>query len=212
MKVILYVRVSTHEQTSTHQLHQAKAAGFSQIDEVVTDHGVSGISSRLFEREGGRRLRDLLREGDTLLVRFPDRLGRNYQDVTEAMRFFLSRGVIIRTVIANLTFEPDGGDPLKMAIRDAMLAFMAASAQSTAEATKEAVKAGIAYARQTNPNAYRGRKITFNQQQLETVQSLLSQGMGISEISASTGLSRGTIYRLKREPEKAVAALERWGI
>ncbi len=34
MKVILYVRVSTHEQTSTHQLHQAKAAGFSQIDEV----------------------------------------------------------------------------------------------------------------------------------------------------------------------------------
>lgn len=46
MKSVLYARVSTAEQTLEHQRTQAEAAGF-KIDEVVADHGVSGISTRL---------------------------------------------------------------------------------------------------------------------------------------------------------------------
>ena len=42
MKTVLYCRVSTLDQTLAHQRTQAQAAGF-QIDEVVADHGVSGI-------------------------------------------------------------------------------------------------------------------------------------------------------------------------
>jgi putative DNA-invertase from lambdoid prophage Rac len=65
----------------------------------------SGVSTRLQDRVGGRRLFDLLRSGDTLVVRSVDRLGRNYQDVTETIREFMSRGVIIRTVINNMVFD-----------------------------------------------------------------------------------------------------------
>jgi DNA invertase Pin-like site-specific DNA recombinase len=94
----LYARVSTVEQTIEHQLAHARAAGFA-IDEVVADNGVSGLSTRLTERPEGRRLDDKLRAGDILVVRWVDRLGRNYEDVCDTIRPFMRRGVVIRTVI-----------------------------------------------------------------------------------------------------------------
>jgi DNA invertase Pin-like site-specific DNA recombinase len=55
-------------------------------------------------------------------------------------------GVIIRTVINGLTFDGATQDPMQQAVRDSLIAFMAAMAQSQTEATKEAQKAGIAHA------------------------------------------------------------------
>ena len=100
MATVLYARVSTADQTLDHQRTQAEAAGF-KLDRVISDHGVSGVSTRLAERPEGRRLFDILRAGDTLVVRWVDRLGRNYGDVCDSIRQFLSRGVVIRTVINN---------------------------------------------------------------------------------------------------------------
>lgn len=77
----LYVRDSTPDQTSAHQLEQAGAAGFEiDDDNVIQDEGISGASTRFAEREGGKRLLDKLRAGDMLIVRGVDRLGRNYED------------------------------------------------------------------------------------------------------------------------------------
>ena len=55
MKTILYCRVSTSDQILDHQVTQARAAGFA-VDEVVSDNGVSGVSTRLGERDQGKRL------------------------------------------------------------------------------------------------------------------------------------------------------------
>src|ERR1700741_1687035 len=101
MSTILYARVSTADQTLDHQRTQAENAGFA-IDDIIADHGVSGVSTTLAERPEGRRLYDLLRNGDTLVVRWVDRLGRNYQDVCDLIREFMRRGVVIRTVINNM--------------------------------------------------------------------------------------------------------------
>ncbi len=98
MSVILYARVSTVDQTIEHQEAQAIKAGF-QIDRVISDQGQSGLNTKLSERQEGKRLYDLLRSGDTLVVRWVDRLGRNYQDVCETIREFMYRGVTVRTVI-----------------------------------------------------------------------------------------------------------------
>jgi hypothetical protein len=108
---ILYARVSTADQTLDHQLTQARAAGFV-INEVMSDHGVSGVSTRLAEREQARRLFDSLRRGDTLVVRWVDRLGRNYADVVDTMRGFLRRGVIVKTVINSMVFDGSTADPM----------------------------------------------------------------------------------------------------
>src|SRR6201984_2992242 len=112
MATILYGRVSTIEQTADHQLAQAKAAGF-KINEAVFDNGISGVSTRLVERPEGRRLFDKFRAGDVLVVRWVDRLGRNYDDVVETIREFMRRGVVIKTVINGMTFNGATKDPVR---------------------------------------------------------------------------------------------------
>ncbi|EHP89947.1 MULTISPECIES: recombinase family protein [Methylobacteriaceae] len=208
MQTILYVRVSTAEQTAAHQRTQAEKAGF-RIDHVVEDEGVSGITVRLQDRPQGRRLFDMLRRGDTLVVRWVDRLGRNYADVTETIREFMKRGVVIRTVINGLVFDGATEDPMQQAVRDALIAFMAATAQAQAEATKVTQRAGIDHAK-GRADAYLGRKPTYSRTQLETVRNLLEQGAGPSAIAAATGLQRQTIHRIRQNPTEAEAALARW--
>ncbi len=174
MTTILYARVSTADQTIAHQRTQAEAAGFT-IDHVVADEAVSGISTRLADRPEGRRLFDMLRAGDTLVVRWLDRLGRNYEDVCDTIRTFMRRGVVIRTVINGLTFDGATKDPMQQAVRDALISFMSATAQAQAEATKEAQRAGIAHARASGDNRYLGRKPSFNRGQLEAARSMLAR-------------------------------------
>lgn len=210
MTVVLYARVSTADQTADHQRTQAEAAGFV-IDHVVTDQGVSGVSTRLADRPQGRRLFDMLRAGDTLVVRWVDRLGRNYADVTDCIREFMRRGVIVRTVINSMTFDGSTTDPMQQAVRDALIAFMAATGQAQAEATKEAQRAGIAHAKgKADETAYRGRKPSFTRAQLNAVTDMLGQEAGIGAIARATGLSRQSIYRIQANPSEAEASLARW--
>ena len=208
MKTVLYARVSTSEQTIDHQATMARAAGFT-IDEVVADEGVSGVVVPLREREQGKRLFDILRRGDVLVVRWVDRLGRNYADVTETIRQLMARGVIIRTIINGMVFDGATKDPMQMAVRDALIGFMAATAQAQAEATKEAQKAGIDHAK-ARDDAYLGRKPSFTAAQVATVRDMLASDHSIGAIAKSTGLSRQTIYRIKAEPAWAEALLARW--
>lgn len=209
MATILYARVSTTEQNIGHQRAQAEAAGFT-IDEVIADHGVSGVNTRLADRPEGRRLFDMLRRGDTLVVRWVDRLGRNYQDVTDTIREFMRRGVIVRTVISGLTFDGATTDPMQEAVRDALIGFMAATAQAQAEATKEAQKAGIEAAR-AKITAYRGRKPSYGRGDVDRVLALHRGGeMGTPAIAKETGLSRSAVQRIVADPARAVEVLERW--
>ena len=69
---------------------------------------------------------------DTLVVRWVDRLGRNYADVTDTIREFIRRGAIVRTVINGLTFDGATKDAMQQAVRDSPIAFMAAMAQALA--------------------------------------------------------------------------------
>jgi putative DNA-invertase from lambdoid prophage Rac len=210
MKTVLYCRVSTVDQTLEHQRTQAEAAGY-RFDEVVVDHGVSGVRTALRDRPEGKRLFDMLRDGDTLVVRWLDRLGRNYADVTDTIREFIRRGVIVRTVINGLVFDGATKDPMRQAVRDSLIAFMAAMAQSQAEATKEAQKAGIAHAvAHDDGTKYRGRKPTFSPEQFRLVRDLLNQGIAVSSIAKTAGVKRQSVYRIQAEPERQLAALQAW--
>ena len=210
MATVLYARVSTADQTLAHQRTQAEAAGF-KIDHVVADEGVSVVNTRLAERPEGRRLFDLLRAGDVLVVRWVDRLGRSYQDVCDTIREFMRRGVVIRTVINSMTFDGSTKDPMQQAVRNALIAFMAAMSQAQAEATKEAQKAEIEHAK-ARGTAYRGRKPSFTRSQYQIVRDMLAQEAGISRIARKTGLSRQTIYRIESDPAGSEAALASWNL
>jgi putative DNA-invertase from lambdoid prophage Rac len=208
--IVLYARVSTADQITAHQVTQAKTAGF-KIDKVVSDEGVSGLSTRLAERPDGKRLFDMLRSGDTLVVRWVDRLGRNYIDVVDTIREFMRRGVIIKTVINGMTFDGSTTDPMQQAVRDALIAFMAATAQAQAEATKSAQRAGIDHKRRSQPSAYLGRKPSYDRATFNRIRLALDSASppSLSVIATAEGLSKQTVFRLKHDPQ---AALDAWGL
>jgi len=208
-KTVLYLRTSTSEQTIEHQLSQAKQAGFT-FDDVIEDEGVSGVSTPLAERPNGKRLFDLLRDGDTLVVRWVDRLGRNYDDIQKNIRLFLDRGVTIRTVINSMTFDAKPTDAMAKAIRDAMLSFMSAMAEAQALAMKEAQSAGIAHAKATKPGSYKGRKPSYTAVQVSLIMQKFNEGDGVNKIARDVGLSKFSVSRITRDPDKALESLSRW--
>jgi putative DNA-invertase from lambdoid prophage Rac len=208
-RTVLYARVSTAEQTLAHQRTQAEAAGFV-IDDVIEDEGVSGVQIPLAEREGGKRLFDLLRDDDVLLCRWVDRLGRNYDDIQKNIRLFLDRGVTIKTVINGMTFDAKPQDAMGKAVRDAMLSFMSAMAEAQAVAMKEAQAAGIAHAREAAPMKYKGRKPSFTAEQLMQIEQLSQQGVGNNEIARQVGLSKFAVSRILKDVEAAQMKLGRW--
>ncbi|MEZ5675069.1 MAG: recombinase family protein [Thalassovita sp.] len=56
---------------------------------MIDDEGVACGGSPIERTEWRKRLFDKLRAGDTLVVRWVDRLGRNYEDVTTNIREFM---------------------------------------------------------------------------------------------------------------------------
>src|SRR4051812_16966223 len=120
----------------------------------------------------------------------------------------MRRGVVVRTVINEMIFDGATTDPIQQAVQDALIAFMAATAQAQAEATKEAQRAGIDHARDSG--VYRGRKPSFTRDQFRAVQDMLSQGAGVSAIANATGLTRQTIYRIKDDLAGAEVIMAKW--
>ncbi len=128
MRTFLYARVSDVCQTIEHQRSHAEAAGF-KINEVIADHGVSGITTKLADRP---RRPAPPRQGSSRRSRhrrWVDRLGRNYDDATATIRHLIAEGVIVRTVINAMTFDGSTSGPIQKAVRDALIGFMAATAR-----------------------------------------------------------------------------------
>ena len=208
-RTVLYARTSSAEQTIKHQTDQAIKAGFT-LDDVIEDEGISGVQVLLADRDNGKRLFDILREGDVLLVRWVDRLGRNYDDIQKNIRLFLDRGVTIKTIINSMTFEAKPKDAMSKAIRDAMLSFMSAMAEAQTIAMKEAQSAGIAHAKSQSRDKYRGRKPSYTFEDYCKVLALRKVGFGVNETARRTGLNKFVVSRISLHQYETYGALEKW--
>jgi len=184
-RTILCARVSTADQNIGLQAAQSSAEGFV-LDEVVTYDGVSVVATRMADRPQVRRLFDLLCSGDVLVVRWVERLGRNYMDVTDTIRDLMRRGVVIRTVINGMTFDGATQDRIQQAVCDAQ-------------------KLGIAAARAARSTL--AAAPVFTRTDLEA-----AQGASDSAIARALGLSRQTIIRIRQDPSAAAAMLGRLGM
>ena len=112
---------------------------------------------------------------------------------------------------------------MQLAVRDALIAFMAAMSQAQAEATKAAQRAGIEHAKARqlagiqhatkDRLAYLGRKPSYTRDQLNKVRNMLAEGaVGIAQVAKETGLTRQTVYRIKGDPAGSEAVLVAWGL
>jgi putative DNA-invertase from lambdoid prophage Rac len=119
---------------------------------------------------------------------------------------------VIKTVINGMTFDGATKDPMQKAVRDALIAFMAATAQAQAEATKAAQRAGIEHAKQSGERKYLGRKPAFRRKQFHDVRDMLAQDYTMTQIAKATGLQRQTVYRIKDDPAASEAMLTAWDL
>jgi putative DNA-invertase from lambdoid prophage Rac len=152
-----------------------------------------------------------MRAGDQVICRWVDRFGKNYDDATSTIRHLMVEGVIVKTVTNAMAFDGSTTDPIQKAVRDALIGFMAATAQAQAEATKASQKAGIGSARQQPEIKYRGRKPSYTRAQFDLVRTMIDEHQGVSAIAKAADLSRQTIYRIEQDPAEAEAVLATWG-
>lgn len=105
-----------------------RSAAF-QIDRIFADEGVSGVFTACADRPAAAHLLRATRPGDAAVVRWVDRLRRNYDDVTNIIKTFMKQGVTVKTVIDGFTFERSTTEPVQKVVRDSLIAFMAAIVQ-----------------------------------------------------------------------------------
>ena len=87
-----YARVSTREQNEDRQIEALTKFGVP-FENIIVDK----CSGKDTDREGYQYLkRQILRNGDTLVIKELDRLSRNKNDIKKELEFFKEKGVHIR--------------------------------------------------------------------------------------------------------------------
>ena len=90
-----YVRVSSKEQNEQRQI-QALEKECNNIDKIYVDKA----SGKDFNRPQYKQLKSTVREGDYIIIKELDRLGRNKQAIKEELQYFKNKDVNV--VILNI--------------------------------------------------------------------------------------------------------------
>ena len=92
-----YARVSTREQNEERQLIALREFGLND-GQIILDKQ----SGKDFDRRGYRRLLRKLKDGDTLVIKSIDRLGRNYEEILEQWQDRDLTGTLIADIVLQL--------------------------------------------------------------------------------------------------------------
>jgi DNA invertase Pin-like site-specific DNA recombinase len=104
MRLFGYARVSTHQQSLDIQVKALREAGVA-ASRIFTDKA-SGSDG---DRDGLRLLRVKVEEGDVILVKKLDRLGRDTADMIALIKEFDAMGVSIRFLDDGISTEGAAG-------------------------------------------------------------------------------------------------------
>lgn len=185
-RVAIYARVSTvGSQSVDMQLRDLRELAKCRSFEVVTeycDHGVSG------SRETRPALDALLRDArrrkfDAVLVWKLDRLGRSLVHLVRLLQDLRSLSVELISFSEGLDFTTTTGKLLYQVI--------SAFAEFERDCIRERVRAGLRNARAVGKNLGRPRVVV----DASRIADLRAQGRSWREITAETGISKGTAQR-----------------
>lgn len=188
-KIVGYIRVSTLDQNLERQLEGIK------LDKTFKDKA----SGKDIHRPGFAALLQYVREGDTIIVHSMDRMARNLDDLRQIVQRFTKEGIKIQFIKENLIFT---GEDSPMATL--MLSVMGAFAEFERDLIRERQMEGIALAKQRG--AYKGRKKSLNQEQIEILKHRVTLGDKKTHIAKDLSISRETLYKYLREKDKVNSA------
>jgi len=156
-KIFGYIRVSSKEQNTDRQKQALLESGVDERD-IIEDK----ISGKDFNRNGYLTLKNsLLRDGDTLVIKELDRLGRNMDMIKNEWQEIQSNGidiVVLDTPILNTKNKSDLEKKLIANIVFELLTYMAEKERIKIK-TRQAE--GIAIAK--SKGLYKGRKKIVNE-------------------------------------------------
>lgn len=154
-KVYGYARVSSKDQNLNRQLDALTSFGV-EAGMVFADKA----SGKDFERPEYRRLVGLLEEGDVLVVKSIDRLGRNYEEILAEWRAITKERkaavVVLDMPLLDTREKPDG--LTSVLIADIVLQLLSYVAQVERENIKQRQAEGIAAAQARGVRFGRPRK------------------------------------------------------
>ena len=191
MRLFGYARVSTSRQSLDLQVKALKNEGV-RANRIFTDK----ISGGHLNREGLQMLRLKVEEGDVILVKKLDRLGRDTADMIQLIKEFDAMGVAIRFLDDGISTEGTMGKMVVTILSAVAQAERQRILERTNEGRLEAKAKGIKF----------GRKPSVDK---EKVRNLRSQGVGATEIARQLNIGRSTVYKVlelnqtsRIEPEK----------
>jgi DNA invertase Pin-like site-specific DNA recombinase len=193
MKTIYYGRVSTHDgQTSASQHDDASKHGV-EPKHVHIDEAVSGYHVAPMDRPEWRRVMDKLSDGGVLYIRWTDRISRRYDELSETMKQLMKMGVKVVCTLNGMEFDGNATNATDKAVRDSLLAFMAAQGEADYINRREMQRRGIEIAKAADDGRYKGRKPVADAQIVKAWRA--EHGKSIAETAEHFEISTATVKR-----------------
>src|SRR5262245_2121112 len=192
-RAVLYLRVSTIDQTTANQereLRQVAERMGCEVVKIYKDHGISGAKRRDERPAFDAMCRAATRrEFDVIMAWSVDRLGRSLQDLVA----FLSE---IHALRIDLYLHQQGLDTTTPAGK-AMFQMMAVFAEFERAIIQERVRAGLARARSEGKRL--GRPPIARELEERIKKALATPGRpGVRKIAQRFGVDPGTVQRISR--------------
>ena len=184
MRLFGYARVSTSQQSLDIQIKALKAEGV-KANRIFTDK-ITGSHS---DRDGLQLLRMKVEEGDVILVKKLDRLGRDTAGMIQLIKEFNAMGVAVRFLDDHVSTEGSMGKMVVTILSAVAEAERARILERTNEGRLEAKAKGIKF----------GRKRTIDRNR---VLVLRKEGLGATAIARQMMIGRATVYKMLQEAEK----------
>jgi DNA invertase Pin-like site-specific DNA recombinase len=201
-RAVLYLRVSTVEQTTANQERELRdIAGRMgwEIVKVYKDHGISGAKGREKRPQFDALCRDAARrQFDVIMAWSVDRLGRSLQDL---VGFFSE----LHALRIDLFLHQQGLDTTTPAGK-ALFQMMGVFAEFERAMIQERVRAGLARARSEGKLLGRPRIATNLENRIREALNAPGRTEGVRKIAARFGVDPGTVQRISRPFDPADAA------
>lgn len=185
-----YVRVSTVDQNEARQIEAMKTDG---VEKIYMDKK----SGKDFDRPEYQKMISEMHKGDVLVIHSIDRLGRNYDEITEEWRKItkeIGADIIVQDMpLLDTTLNRDLTGKL---IADIVLQVFSYVAQRERESIRQRQREGIEIAKAHGK--YKGRaKKEINKELFESTKTRWQNGeITKVQFAEIMGISRGTLYKL----------------
>ena len=197
MAKIGYIRVSSQDQNLDRQIATMDQL---KIDKLFQEK----VSGKDTNRPEFQKLLHFIREGDCVIVTSLDRLGRDYEDIKNTVTLMKQKKVSLKILDAQFLDFNTGNALLDTAMFDMFLSLLSYIAQNEREKIRERQRQGVLLAKAAGRYKGRPTEYTMNskdpQKRLvyKTVLDMLKKKIPVAEVAKENGLSRPTIYKIKK--------------